>query len=78
MYHVFVQVVAEVIEVTLGPINITRSPTVPGQMVYRSGNGHLEIMHPVSGSHDAPVFVFGGEAVAVENESFGTVKALYR
>lgn len=75
---VFVQVVAEVIEVTLGPINISRSPTVPGQMVYRSGNGHLEIMHPVSGSMDAPVFIFNGAAVAVDQESFGSVKASYR
>jgi hypothetical protein len=35
-------------------------------------------MHPVSGSHDAPVFLFNGEAVTVESDTFGSVKALYR
>ena len=35
-------------------------------------------MYSMGGSHEAPVFVFNGEAVAVENESFGSVKALYR
>jgi len=38
----------------------------------------IRIMHPVSGSYDAPVFIFNGEAVPVETESFGPVKTLYR
>ena len=37
-----------------------------------------QAMHPISGSRETPVFIFGGEAVAVENETFGSVKALYR
>lgn len=56
----------------------TDRPSIPGQMAFQSIQGILEIMHPVSGSHVDPVFIFGGEAVAVENESFGSVKALYR
>jgi hypothetical protein len=32
----------------------------------------------MGGSHDAPVFLFEGIAIAVEEESFGSVKALYR
>jgi hypothetical protein len=66
------------VEITLGPCSL---PAIPGQMVYLSDNNvtHiLHIMHPVSGSQDAPVFIFNGEAVPVEDESFGSVKALYR
>ena len=37
-----------------------------------------DYMFPVSGSIDAPVFMFNGEAVPVESRTFGTVKALYR
>jgi hypothetical protein len=65
-----------VIEVTLGPIGSYSS--IPGQMSFISVDNQYEVMHPVSGSHDTPVFLFGGEAVAVEQESLGSVKALYR
>ena len=39
---------------------------------------HLLIMYSMGASHDAPVFHFEGEAVAVENDTFGSVKALFR
>ena len=65
-----------VIEVTLGPIGSYSS--LPGEMSFISMPNKYEVMHPVSGSHEAPVFLFGGEAVAVEKESFGSAKALYR
>jgi len=71
----FVHSIPGVIEVTLGPTN---APNIPGQMAFSSVWGDLRVMHPISGSHDAPVFLFDGEAVAVETESFGSVKALYR
>jgi len=61
--------------VTLGPEPRTN---IEGQMIYQSEEGEIRVMHSVGGSHDAPVFIFNGEAVAVENESFGSVKALYR
>jgi len=66
------------VEVTLSPCSL---PTIDGQMCFLSwdfGDSHLEIMHPVSGSNEAPVFIFNGAAVPVETESFGSVKALYR
>jgi hypothetical protein len=47
-------------------------------MTYRSETGQQIAMYPISGSHEAPVFVFNGVAVPVEEESFGSVKALYR
>jgi hypothetical protein len=70
-------------EVTLGPVG---APSVGGELVFLGGGlppysdeGFPQrVMYPVGGSHDAPVFIFNGEAVAVENESFGSVKALYR
>ncbi len=64
------------IEVTLGP---TFNPSIPGEMAFQSVVGDMRIMYSISGSHDAPVFWFGhGGAPSVENESFGSVKALYR
>ena len=66
-----------VIEVTLGPIS-NIPPSIPGHMAFQSVPGHLLIMYSMGGSHDAPVFLFEGEAVAVENETFGSVKALFR
>ena len=68
-------------EVTLGP---TSKPGIAGQMAFESETGQLRVMYPVSGSPDAPVFIFNGEAVfdrgavTVENASFGSVKTLYR
>jgi len=66
-------------EVTLGPVGTYSS--IPGQMVFYTNDQYsddAQVMYSVGGSHDAPVFIFNGEAVAVENESFGSVKALYR
>ena len=63
------------VEVTLGPASI---PCIPGQMDFMQADPPCEIMYSMGGSHDAPVFIFNGEAVAVEDESFGSVKALYR
>lgn len=66
------------VEVTLSPCSL---PSIDGQMCFLSvdyADPQLEIMHPVSGSHDAPAFIFNGDAVAVENQSFGSLKALFR
>ncbi len=65
-----------VTEVTLGP---SYAPSIAGQMAFLGEEPEqLRAMYSKGGSHDAPVFIFNGEAVAVENESFGSVKALYR
>jgi hypothetical protein len=72
---VFLLVVNSVIEVTIGP---TSRPSRPGVMVFQSVSGHLVPMYPVSGAYEDPIFLFNGEAVDVENETFGSVKALYR
>jgi hypothetical protein len=71
----FVSFTVSPIEVTLGPTSV---PFYPGQMAFLGELDVVQVMHPVSGSLDAPVFIFNGAAVAVENESFGSVKALYR
>ncbi len=63
------------VEVTLGPPSVQ---TIPGQMGFLSSTHYFEAMYSMGGAMDAPVFIFGGEAVLVENESFGSVKALYR
>ncbi len=65
------------------PTAVTLKPTspasIPGQLAFLGESyEQLRAMYPVSGSHDAPVFFFNDIAVAVENESFGSVKALYR
>lgn len=65
-----------VTEVTLAPPLYGGS--IQSQMAYQSVDGDLRVMYSMGGSRDAPVFLFGGEAVAVEKESFGSVKALYR
>lgn len=63
-------------EVTLGPSYV---PSIAGEMAFLGDEPEqLRVMYSKGGSHDAPVFLFNGEAVAVENESFGSVKALYR
>ena len=72
---VFLLVVNSVIEVTIGP---TSRPSRPGVMVFQSVSGHLVPMYPVSGAYEDPIFIFNGEAVDVEKETFGSVKALYR
>jgi hypothetical protein len=63
------------VEVTMGPASV---PSVPGQMSYVTPNASLQVMYSMGGAMDAPVFIFNGEAVPVEQESFGSVKALYR
>ena len=78
----FLNLDTTVTEVSLGPIQDIAS--IPGQMAFLGGhtpNGpgyELTPMYSMGGSHEAPVFIFNGEAVAVENESFGSVKALFR
>jgi len=62
--------------ISLGP---TTSTSIPGQMDYIGEVVEdIRVMYSMGGSHEAPVFMFNDEAVAVENESFGSVKALYR
>jgi hypothetical protein len=70
----FLPISVGVTEVTMGPVS---SPSLPENMAYLAGS-EIYPMYPISGSHDAPVFIFNGEAVVVENHSFGSVKGLYR
>ncbi len=63
------------VEVTMGPAS---NPIIPGQMALFTPIQTWEVMYPISGAVDAPVFIFNGQAVAVENDSFGSVKAMYR
>ena len=71
----FMKMSAAPTSVTLGPAS---PASIPGQMAFQSVGGQLRVMNSVGGSPTAPVFIFNGEAVAVENASFGSVKALYR
>jgi hypothetical protein len=73
----FMHTAPGVIEVTLGPANII-NPGFPGQMVFHSVEGQLEVMYSMGGCPECPVFLFDGFAIPVENETFGSVKALYR
>ena len=71
------------LKITDSQTAITLKPTIPasisGEMAFLGEEySQLRAMYSVGGSHDAPVFIFNGEAVAVETESFGSVKALYR
>ena len=77
VHFLFMHFAPGVIEVTLGPIS-NYNPSIPDHMAFQSLPGHLLIMHSMGGCHECPVFLFEGEAVAVENETFGSVKALYR
>ena len=57
--------------------------SIPGHMAFLGGVGPMPPyvmlpMYSMGGSHEAPVFEFNGSAVAVESESFGSVKAMYR
>lgn len=62
--------------VSLGPATVQ---SIAGEMAFIGEDvNQIDVMHSVSGSHEAPVFIFNGEAVAIEKESFGNVKALYR
>jgi hypothetical protein len=70
----FLPIEIGVTEVRMGPTSV---PTVPGEMLFLDPDDH-QIMYPISGSQEDPVFIFNGEAVPVENQSFGSVKALFR
>ena len=77
----FLNFSSEVIKVSLGPTEGGWS--IPGQMAFLGGMVphtpyELLPMYSMGGSHEAPVFEFNGSAVAVESESFGSVKAMYR
>ena len=77
----FLKLSHETTEVTLRPL--PDHPSVPGEMGFLGGEVpyppySLLAMYSMGGSHEAGVFEFNGEAVAVESASFGTVKALYR
>ncbi len=58
----------------------TPKPGIDGHMAYQSVSGDLRIMYTAAGPEnvDGPVYVFDGAAVATEDASFGSVKALYR
>lgn len=65
----------------------TMPPSIAGEMAFADPDDDfsLHIMHPVSGSHDVPVFAVNWdgelsfcETVPVRDASFGGVKALYR
>ena len=71
----FMHTAPGVIDVTLSP---TSKPSIPGEMAYQSIPGDLRVGFTSAGPAGGPVFVFDGAAVATENESFGSVKALYR
>lgn len=76
VYFTFVNTMTGPVEVTMGP---TSDPFIEGEMVFLGTTSYeAQVMHPSSGSHDAPVFIFNGEALPVKNETFGSVKALYR
>lgn len=64
----------------LGP---TSAPGVPGQMSFIDMldpplSAGFQVMYPSSGSAAAPVFSVNGAAVAIENQSWGNVKSLFR
>ena len=59
-------------------LNPTSKPGIPGEMAFVGEDGTIKQMYSIGGSIGATVFSIYGEAVAVENESFGSVKALYR
>ena len=71
----FVNFYTGVTEIFLGPV---ASPRIPGEMAFMSEAGQFRVMNPISGSSEAPVFLFNGEPVSIESDSFGSVKALYR
>ena len=65
------------------PIEVTLNPapggSIPGQMVFLPDTPPiLEQMFSSSGTPDGTAFTFNGVAVATEDATFGSVKALYR
>jgi hypothetical protein len=71
----FMALVTTPIYITLGPATVQ---SIPGEMSFMSIAGDHRVMHPISGGTDVPVFTFNPHGLPVENESFGSVKALYR
>ena len=71
----FMTTTVGLIEVTLSPISL---PSAPDQMVFLPVDPPLIQMFPSGGSTDSVVWAFNGEVVAIEDASFGSVKALYR
>jgi hypothetical protein len=71
----FINSNVEQVDITMSPASI---PSIPGTIGFLPGDPPLIEMFPSSGSLDTPVFSFNATAVAVEDESFGSVKALYR
>jgi len=74
----FMTTVATPINVSLG---VCTAPSTAGEMTFMSVSPNLRVMYNAAGAIDATVFTFNVDpegAVAVENESFGSVKALYR
>lgn len=60
-------------------LSMTSAPSIPGVMAYQSVSGQLRRMYNAAGSEGAINFTFNAAGpVAVENESFGSVKALFR
>lgn len=72
----FLSLGAATTDIYLEPI---RTPSIPGAMAYCEGcPSSGVVMHPVSGSHELPVFQLQAGVVAYESMSFGGVKALFR
>jgi hypothetical protein len=70
------------------PINVYLGPGSGGypaetEIVYLGGHDGVFMynklsLNPASGSHDLPVFTFNGRALAEEQSTLGSLKALYR
>ncbi len=71
----FMHTAPGLIEISLSP---TSKPSIPGEMAYQSIPGDLRVMNTAAGLLGGPVYAFDGSAVAIEIETFGSIKALYR
>ena len=71
----FMHTAPGLIEISLSP---TSKPSVPGEMAFQSIPGDLRVLYTAAGPEGGPVYAFDGTVTAAENESFGSVKALYR
>ena len=86
MTFVFMPTTTETVFFHLGPLQ-TMPPFFPGQMAFADFDDDysVQVMHPVSGSADVPVFAVNWdgemsfcETIPSRDASFGGVKALYR
>lgn len=61
-------------------LSMTSAPSIPGVMAYQSVSGQLRRMYNAAGAEGAVNFTFNSDPgpVAIESESFGSVKALFR